>query len=194
MKYKRTKQQESLMNYKKHLLLSAFFVLAAGITAIQVQAQQPGLQQQDQDQGKKIKGEVVDATTGEPVEHVEISLSETEKTAMTGEEGEFSFEELEPGTYTVEVKADGYEEWSQTVEVAEDRTSELNISLQPAEEGAQSPLDRPMDRPMDRPPIESEDPAPGNQPGQQPGNQYPGETNRPPLEGEQPENQPMPPR
>jgi len=46
--------------------------------------------------------------------------------------GWFEFSELEPGTYTIEVDREGFEEHSETVEVAEGGAS-IEIGLTPNE-------------------------------------------------------------
>jgi len=79
-----------------------------------------------------ISGVVVDAATEYPVSGVEVTLEMSDETAETNADGEFSIENLEEGTYTLVVEAEGYETWSQTIEVNNEET-EVEIRLQPAE-------------------------------------------------------------
>lgn len=55
-----------------------------------------------------IAGSVSDETTGEPVATVNVTLAPGGKSTVTGTDGSFSFENLEPGSYTVEISKEGY--------------------------------------------------------------------------------------
>lgn len=64
-----------------------------------------------------IIGTVADATTGEPVPTVNVSLEPGGKSAITGSDGNYMFSELEVGTYTLTLRKEGYTPASKTLEV-----------------------------------------------------------------------------
>lgn len=78
----------------------------------------------------ELSGQVVDAATQESVAGADIALHGEGKETTTDEDGSFSFEELEPGTYTVSATAEGYEDWEQEVEVT-DQGGSIQIELEP---------------------------------------------------------------
>jgi len=80
----------------------------------------------------ELSGFITDASTGEAVADAEVTISETGDSATSDAEGWFSFTELEAGTYTVEVNLEGYESYSETVEITEEG-GVLEISLNPSE-------------------------------------------------------------
>jgi len=116
-------------------MLNAKFMLsvlvAITISLIGIQAQAQIVDDQEQDTDAAVSGFVVDAATGEALSGVEVKLEDNGESAETNEEGEFTLENLEPGSYTLIVEEEGYEEWSQTIEVTEDGLgAEVEISLQ----------------------------------------------------------------
>ncbi|MGF1671202.1 MAG: carboxypeptidase regulatory-like domain-containing protein [Balneolaceae bacterium] len=80
----------------------------------------------------ELSGFITDASTGEAVADAEVIILETGDIARSDSEGHFIFTELEAGSYTVEVSLEGYENYSETVEVSEEGTS-IEISLKPSE-------------------------------------------------------------
>ena len=122
------------MIYKK-LLLSAILTLFTGMMAGALMTAQA------QDHSSAVEGKVTD-TSDESLAGIEVTLrtasdgleealTTEDYTAITNEDGEFSIEGVEPGTYTLEVSHDGYEESERTVNLAQDETEELEIQLQP---------------------------------------------------------------
>ncbi|PAU93222.1 hypothetical protein CK503_12420 [Aliifodinibius salipaludis] len=86
-----------------------------------------------QEQGEaELSGEVVDASSQEAISGAQLVLQGVDKEATTGEDGSFTFEMVSPGTYTLSVSADGYEGWSQEVEVKEGGDS-ITVKLEPKE-------------------------------------------------------------
>lgn len=159
----------------KKVFLSTFFALVLGLIGIQAEAQIMG--GDSQDNGAKVSGEVKDAESEEGLSNVEITVEETGETATTDDEGSFELENLEPGSYTIQVNSEGYEEHSETIEVTEDGSEELEISLRSSENGAgfdrggdpgmQAPSDQPQDQPdmpqdqpQDQPGDETQPPVP----------------------------------
>ena len=80
----------------------------------------------------QIKGKITDAKTGEALIGANIMLKGTTTGATTNEEGEYFIEKLTAGTYTLVVKYIGYTTKEETVEVAANRTVEVNIELDPS--------------------------------------------------------------
>lgn len=79
-----------------------------------------------------ITGSVVDAETGEAVANATVTLSGTEESTTTDEYGTFTFEQVENGSQTITVQADGYQEAEETVEVTEEGANveiELNSEM-----------------------------------------------------------------
>lgn len=64
-----------------------------------------------------IIGTVADATTGELVPTVNVSLEPGGKSAITGSDGNYMFTDLEAGTYTMTLVKEGYTPASKTLEV-----------------------------------------------------------------------------
>lgn len=159
--FKTTKQntRDNIMLSKK-IFLSTIFIMAIGLIGIQADAQDLG---QDRQDGKSVKGEVKDAESDEGLSNIEVTIDELGESAMTDEEGNFTIEDVEPGSYTVNVQAEGYEEHSETVEVSEEGEAEVEITLRQTEGWQQQQDDQPTDRPTDAP---QDDPA--DQPTDQP--------------------------
>lgn len=107
----------------KKILIATLFLMVAGLIGIQAQAQ---------DAQGGITGEVVDASTGEALSDIQITVEESGESATSDSDGKFTIENLEPGMYTLNVEANGYERWSQTVEVQQDGDAEVEIRLQPS--------------------------------------------------------------
>lgn len=85
----------------------------------------------------QIAGIVKDAATGNPIEGATVTADA--HSALTSADGSYSIE-LQPGTYTVNVSADGYEESSQTgviVEVGESTT--VSFQLTPIQQPVEAP-------------------------------------------------------
>src|SRR3954462_695152 len=80
-----------------------------------------------------INGIVVDST-GAVVPGASITLTGPigTKTVQTGEQGQFAFPLLSPGTYSVKVERQGFRMADvKGIEVAIDRTSSVKITMQP---------------------------------------------------------------
>lgn len=109
-------------------IISAIVAIAIGLIGIQAEAQ---IADPQESQEASVSGTVVDASTGDALSGIQVQVEESEETAESNQEGEFSFENLEPGSHTLTVEEDGYEEWSQTIQVSEDGTSDdIEVSLQ----------------------------------------------------------------
>lgn len=111
-----------MLNIK--FILAALAAVTIGLMGIQAEAHSVVFE-------GEISGAVIDAATGEALSGVEVRIEENGESAETNEDGEFSLDNLEPGIYTLFIEEEGYEEWSQTIEVTEDGT-DVEIALQPA--------------------------------------------------------------
>lgn len=64
-----------------------------------------------------IAGSVSDATTGEPVPTVNVKINPGGKSTVTGTDGLFSFKNLDPGEYTLEISKEHYKDNSSSLYV-----------------------------------------------------------------------------
>lgn len=76
-----------------------------------------------------ISGSVSDMTTGEPVPTVNVTLLPGGKSTVTGTDGSFSFEGLEPGVYTVEIRKEGYSSNTGEVMVRAGETAQSHLLI-----------------------------------------------------------------
>ena len=74
---------------------------------------------------------VDDATPPNPVVGAQVTLHELGLTAMTDALGRFTFANLFPGPYRLQVTAPGYQDTEQEVEVPARRVGEYRLILQP---------------------------------------------------------------
>ncbi|WP_158846865.1 carboxypeptidase-like regulatory domain-containing protein [Algibacter sp. L1A34] len=77
-----------------------------------------------------INGNVLDLESNNaPLEMARISINETGVKTISDEYGNFKFERLSPGTYTVSLSFVGYETKTLEVKVAANRTTQIKESL-----------------------------------------------------------------
>lgn len=76
-----------------------------------------------------IRGRITDYITGEPISNASITLSPSNATKQTADNGEFIFEDLDPGQYTITVQKAGYQPNRKTVTAISGESTEANISL-----------------------------------------------------------------
>lgn len=112
---------------KKEYVLSAF-MLIFGLAMVSNTAVAQTTEAETE-AAAAISGKVIDNASQEAVAGVEVKVS-ADQSATTDEEGKFSIDGLEPGTYTVTIEADGYESFSQ--EVMLEGNKELEIALTPS--------------------------------------------------------------
>ncbi len=77
----------------------------------------------------EIYGVVSDMDTTEPVEGATIVLSPGGTTRMTGSDGRFEYQSLEPQQYTITVQKSGYSTNRKSVTVVVGEKTEANISI-----------------------------------------------------------------
>ena len=76
-----------------------------------------------------IYGIVTDATTGEPISVASVVLSPGGNTTITGTDGHFEYNDLDPDQYTVNVQKTGYQSNRKTVTVKARESVPANIPL-----------------------------------------------------------------
>ncbi len=86
----------------------------------------------DPDVVGSLYGSVADKATGEPVKNAGVELQPTGLSVKTGDDGNFEFIKVEPGTYNLYVTKIGYKEYrtSNIVINGDDRDKPVNILLE----------------------------------------------------------------
>lgn len=77
-----------------------------------------------------IAGSVSDATTGEPVSTVNVKLTPGGNSTVTGSDGSFSFKNLEPSEYVLEISKEGYKANSAKVTVRAGEPTSAHILIE----------------------------------------------------------------
>lgn len=83
----------------------------------------------------QIQGLVTNANTSEPIQGVNISLSPTGASAVTGSDGRYEFANLQPGNYTVQGVKTGFESNTKNITITSGNTSSGDMQLRPAATG-----------------------------------------------------------
>ena len=83
----------------------------------------------------QIQGLVTNYTTNEPIQGVNISLSPTGASAVTGSDGRYEFANLQPGNYTVQGVKAGFESNTKNITITSGNTSSGDMQLRPAATG-----------------------------------------------------------
>ena len=83
----------------------------------------------------KIQGIVTKSVTGEPIKSVNISLSPTGLSAVTGSDGRYQFNNLEPGQYTVQGMKEGYESNTKNITIVAGNISSGDMTMKPMVSG-----------------------------------------------------------
>ena len=76
-----------------------------------------------------IYGVVTDHATGTPLENANVVLSPGGRTAITGTDGRFEFNELEPRQYTITVQRTGYQTNRVTITAIVGESVQANIPM-----------------------------------------------------------------
>jgi len=76
-----------------------------------------------------IGGQVIDATTGDPINTASVRLAELPQSRAVGESGAFAFDRLAPGTYAMTVQAIGYRPWRGEITVEPSGARRERIAL-----------------------------------------------------------------
>lgn len=113
---------------KQGIMLVSVFILSAGMafatsnTTIVIES--------EIEARTVITGTVTDATSETPIQNAVITLDGTDTSTTTDEAGMFTFSDLESGTHTVNIRAEGYEDSESRVEVTEEGAN-VQIALTP---------------------------------------------------------------
>jgi len=83
-----------------------------------------------QDTGR-IVGQIVDATSGEPLPGASVGLRDTNRGQATDRDGRFSFERLSPGTYALRASFVSFASRSQELTVEAGETTTVTLALSP---------------------------------------------------------------
>lgn len=83
----------------------------------------------------RIQGFVTSIVTNEPIQGVDISLSPSGLSAVTGSDGRYEFNDIEVGQYTVQGMKTGYESNTKRVSVYENAVAIGDMQLKPATTG-----------------------------------------------------------
>lgn len=79
----------------------------------------------------QVTGTIIDASSDEPVPFAYIHLEEINRAITADRNGNFQFQNVPPGTYTLSVHRIGFRDFSRQIEVTED-LEPMTIRLQPA--------------------------------------------------------------
>lgn len=80
-----------------------------------------------------IEGTVLNFENDEPLSDITVTIVGEDKSAETDVEGKFTFENLNPGTYTFEINNSQYEMFSKEVEITpqDEENKKLKLILKP---------------------------------------------------------------
>lgn len=117
---------EDVMNWFKKTTIFSAVILLIGMT---IMAGNAIAQEQVE---ASLSGEVIDASTQEALSGVQLTLEGADMETTTSEDGSFTFDMVNAGTYTLTATAEGYEDWEMEVEVKEGGDS-ITVELQPSD-------------------------------------------------------------
>ncbi len=89
-----------------------------------------GCSQVEYDMFGTLTGQVIEATTGNPLSNVSVLLSPSGKNTYTGSDGSFNFEELEPQQYTIMVQKEGYQTNRKAINLVVGETNTVMITME----------------------------------------------------------------
>ncbi len=111
---------------KKAIMLASVLILSMGIAFATSNIETT---KSEDNAVAMVTGTVLDANTGEVIPNATVTLTEAEASATTDENGTFTLEGVEAGSYTLTVEAEGYEPAEQTLDVPEEGAN-VEITLQ----------------------------------------------------------------
>jgi outer membrane receptor protein involved in Fe transport len=80
---------------------------------------------------QEIKGVVTDFKTGEPMTGATVMIKETSKVQYVQLDGKFSFKNIKPGSYSLEITFTNYKTIEKPVSVIANKVSTLQVQLEP---------------------------------------------------------------
>ena len=81
-----------------------------------------------------IKGHLFDASaSNDPITFGKVTIKETKQSVSTDFRGNYFFEDLTPGTYTLEFSFLGYTTYTKQLIVEANKTSELDAFIKPSQ-------------------------------------------------------------
>lgn len=117
---------------QRRLITSAFIalfgLLLLPVTSI-VQAQTVQESTAADSMTVTVEGEVLNAYTDQPVSGITVTIVGENKSAESDNEGKFTFNNLNPGTYTFEINNSEFEMLSQEVEITTQDDENKNLTL-----------------------------------------------------------------
>lgn len=124
------------MFQRKSLISAVLVVLIAGLTLPTSKAEVPAPEAHKAEiAAVTLSGVVVDATTDRPVANVNVKVPVTGEEAKTDKNGKFTFENMNPGRYTIQINHMGYKKFSKRVEIMQsDQNKQLVLKLEPESE------------------------------------------------------------
>lgn len=121
------------MKYSKFILIIATVIISSTVLMASANSNTVNEVQINQSEAVvSLSGTVLDEATNEGIADAEVTIKDSEESATTDEYGTFSFEELEEGTYTITVEAEGYATGEQEVELSNEQET-VEIFLQAEE-------------------------------------------------------------
>lgn len=105
------------MLFKKSAGISICFILSFLVLAIASNAQ-------------VLKGNVIDAKTGEPMTGATVQIKETGKKEFVQLDGIFSFKNLSAGTYEVIISFSNYKTYTERVTINAGKTTEMKVQME----------------------------------------------------------------
>ena len=115
----------------KHFFVFAVFaVLAFLVSCGGSESSEPG---SESSTPGSIYGVVSDKATGEPIQNAGVELLPVGLKTVTGSDGQFEFNEVVAGTYTLYVTKSGYAETSNAVSVKAGETMRKDVQLEKAQ-------------------------------------------------------------
>ena len=108
------------MKHSFSMLISVFAILAFFVSCGGSESSEPG----------SVYGVVTDKATGEPIKNAGVELQPIGLKTVTGSDGQFEFNEVAVGTYTLYVTKTGYSESSSSITVESGKQSKGDVQLE----------------------------------------------------------------